>query len=594
MSSLAKKINEKKRATLADSENMVVEAYAGTGKTFTQIVGIAWAFGQPVWDLIQRGIAERINEKAGCQKVDPATFVVTPSDEQKVVWDEFAKYQGLVRSITYCAFNKSIVNEFSSEWGWMVDLLQKECEVSLQFSTINGLGHRVCLSAFGKLKPTDKNTFELIGKVLGVDPWDYRKKSPQVVSAVEQLVRLCKQNMTGWTDGSGFVKEDVDDDELDKLCSFYDVELNGTRTTVFDLVRNCLELSLIPVGEMAWDDQNWLPVVNGLPVPKSDMILIDEGQDLNRAKQEFCIRMARGPVFLVGDRFQAIYGFAGADTESIPRMIEMLGARVTRLTETRRCSKAVVLEAQKYVPAFRAHQDNPEGIVRTMAANSDKWLDDAQDGDMVLCRVNAPIVSYALRMIMMGRKAVIRGRNFGQQLIKFIEKLKATDVTDLVAKVNQWSDLEREREMRKKYCSEARLISINDKVACVTAFCDGAEDLKKVLERVNEVFAGKMCPKCKGKYNEETERCYNKSCKIETDSSTGWKVGVKLVIPEGVMFSSIHKAKGLESNRVFFLRTKEAPCPHPMAKTDWQREQENHLCYVAITRAITELVFVTS
>jgi superfamily I DNA/RNA helicase len=59
------------------------------------------------------------------------------------------------------------------------------------------------------------------------------------------------------------------------------------------------------------------------------------------------------------------------------------------------------------------------------------------------------------------------------------------------------------------------------------------------------------------------------------------------------MLSSIHKAKGLEARRVFFIRTEKAPCPHPMAKTAWAREQEQNLCYVAITRAIEELVYVS-
>jgi superfamily I DNA/RNA helicase len=38
---------------------------------------------------------------------------------------------------------------------------------------------------------------------------------------------------------------------------------------------------------------------------------------------------------------------------------------------------------------------------------------------------------------------------------------------------------------------------------------------------------------------------------------------------------------------------KEAPMPHPLGKSPWEREQEYNLLYVAITRAIEELVFVT-
>ena len=58
-----------------------------------------------------------------------------------------------------------------------------------------------------------------------------------------------------------------------------------------------------------------------------------------------------------------------------------------------------------------------------------------------------------------------------------------------------------------------------------------------------------------------------------------------------VMLSTIHKAKGLEADRVLIL------CPHKLPLTwknqlDWQLEQELNLKYVALTRAKKELVFV--
>jgi superfamily I DNA/RNA helicase len=55
----------------------------------------------------------------------------------------------------------------------------------------------------------------------------------------------------------------------------------------------------------------------------------------------------------------------------------------------------------------------------------------------------------------------------------------------------------------------------------------------------------------------------------------------------------VYGAKGLEASRVFFLRPKEAPCPHPLSKTPQAMEQEMNLCYVATTRAINELIHVS-
>jgi len=91
--------------------------------------------------------------------------------------------------------------------------------------------------------------------------------------------------------------------------------------------------------------------------------------------------------------------------------------------------------------------------------------------------------------------------------------------------------------------------------SCLQAFCERAITAADVVAAIERIF---------------------------TDDKNG----------KGIMLSSIHKAKGLEARRVFVIRTKDAPMPHPMAKTEWARKQEYNLLYVAITRAIEELIWV--
>lgn len=50
-----------------------------------------------------------------------------------------------------------------------------------------------------------------------------------------------------------------------------------------------------------------------------------------------------------------------------------------------------------------------------------------------------------------------------------------------------------------------------------------------------------------------------------------------------VVLATIHKSKGLEADRVFWLGRNE--CPAKWARQDWQKQQEINLCYVAATRA---------
>lgn len=56
------------------------------------------------------------------------------------------------------------------------------------------------------------------------------------------------------------------------------------------------------------------------------------------------------------------------------------------------------------------------------------------------------------------------------------------------------------------------------------------------------------------------------------------------------VLATIHKAKGLEADRVYWLNSSK--CPAAWARQPWQQEQERNLCYVAVTRAKSELVLI--
>ena len=60
-----------------------------------------------------------------------------------------------------------------------------------------------------------------------------------------------------------------------------------------------------------------------------------------------------------------------------------------------------------------------------------------------------------------------------------------------------------------------------------------------------------------------------------------------------IKLSTIHRAKGLEENRVFIIDYDKLPMGRPQQK-DWEKEQEINLKYVAITRAKEALFLVDS
>jgi superfamily I DNA/RNA helicase len=60
---------------------------------------------------------------------------------------------------------------------------------------------------------------------------------------------------------------------------------------------------------------------------------------------------------------------------------------------------------------------------------------------------------------------------------------------------------------------------------------------------------------------------------------------------DGTIFSSVHKAKGLEADTVYIIRPDQLPLIRKDQK-DWELDQEMNLKYVALTRSKNKLVFV--
>ena len=506
-----------------DSPHVECPAFAGTGKTTTVI--------------------------EGCKEAKGVRSGLTPSDEQRAVWTALAT--GKHDSIRISSFASKITDELK---GRVEACGLHRCGVEAR--GIHSLGLQAATQRFGRLSANDAKwvvvdiACGMIGK-----PMKEMRGTPDldVVWAVDKLVSLCKQTLVEPTA-----------ENLDHLTSRYDVDLDlKTKSRVYGMVPAVLEACKIPQGgRIAFDDMIWLPLVHDLPISKVDLQIVDESQDLNRMQQELIYRAGHRICF-VGDKRQAIYGFAGADSESMDNMRQHLassrrGVVTIPLTVTRRCGKAIVQEAQQYVPTYRAHESNCVGLVDRAGyeeGKTDQYRRMTGDGDMVLCRVNAPLVSQCFRFIKEGRKANILGRKVGEGLVALVEKSKKQSTLDLIAWLGDWLAKEQANENAKKYPSEGRLDNLQDRYDCLVAFTEGLSEVSAVVRKINSVFTD------------------NKDAK-------------------GVNLSSIHKAKGLEARRVFILQPKGVG-PRMDKMQEWELEQEDNLRYVAITRAIEELRYVS-
>jgi len=245
----------------------------------------------------------------------------------------------------------------------------------------------------------------------------------------------------------------------------------------------------------------------------------------------------------------AIYAFAGADSESVQNIIESFAATLLPLSICYRCPRAVIREAQKIVPDIEAADGAEEGIVR--AVDGDEFDGSAQDGDWVLCRTTAPLVSNALKFLREGRKATVHGRDIGANLTKLAERIAHLHPSEsFTSSVAAWDAVEQERLTKRRANAQA-VANHEDRVATLVTLSTGGDTLDSFKAAVKSLFSDDV---------------------------------------KGVTFATIHRSKGLEVDRVFILRPDLLP--HPAAEQEWQIVQESNLRYVAITRAKRELVYV--
>ena len=383
---------------------------------------------------------------------------------------------------------------------------------------------------------------------------DAASRNPQYTEfegAVLSLVSYAKQAAVGVTSAIN------DNSVWIKLIEHFDVETAENDNIVIALSKKLLQKSIeADTKVIDFDDMIYAPLIHKVRCYEHDWVLIDEAQDTNAARRALALMMLKrgGRLVAVGDRHQAIYGFTGADADALDLIGNAVNAKQMPLTVTYRCPKAVVTYAQQYVNHIQAHESAADGVVRNLL-DTEKLVDVAKPGDAILCRFNAPIITTAYSFIAAGVPAKVEGREIGAGLKSLARRWKIKSYTALLDNLDKY----REREVAKFRAKEqeSRAAGVEDKVEC----------LKVIVARVM-----KIDPK---PFNAVDRVC------TEIDTIFGDNVG-----NECVLLSTIHKSKGREWKKVFWLQTG----PSKWARKDWELQQETNLCYVATTRAIEELV----
>lgn len=301
-----------------------------------------------------------------------------------------------------------------------------------------------------------------------------------------------------------------------------------------------------------FDDMIYLPLFYKCSFPKYDVVFVDEAQDVSETNRIMLKSLIKpgGRLIAVGDPHQAIYGFRGADADSMSKIQSEFSCKELPLSVSYRCSKAVVEDARKNVSHILPSDTASEGSVSRL---SEYQNSDFNKSDAIVCRNIAPLVKMAFSLISNGVPANVLGRDIAVGLVSMIKNLgKFSDYASFEEKLNNWKD----KSIAKLKDKEDAIAAVNDKAECLRIFADNCDILntKNLIANVEKFFG------------DTTKNC--------------------------ITLCTVHKSKGLEWDRVFILD--EDRFFPKWAKLAWMKKQENNLVYVAKTRAKKDLVYIAS
>lgn len=417
------------------------------------------------------------------------------------------------------AFNTKIAKE-----------LKEKAPAHVPCMTLHGIGLKYIAKAFPGIVVNEDKVSSILEKMFAK-----HKENFQLIPKLSYTISLAKGHLSST---AAEIDNLIDDFEI-----FFEEDLMS-REDFINHVLFVLNFCKKDTNQIDLDDMIWFPNVIDISLPAYDRIFVDEAQDLNTAQRKFVLKMLKsknnsGRCFVFGDRFQALYSWRGADSQSMQNFQNELNAKVLPLSITYRCPNLVVQQAKKLVPEFEASPTAKDGI---FAWNTqDQMLKNAPLGSFIISRTRAPLIRIVLSFIKRNIPANIQGRNIADGLLAIIKKSKSKKIDKFLTYLDKWEKSETKRLLDKNKSPDV----IKDKAECLRTLSEDCTTTAEVINKINQLFTNK------------------------TSNSI-------------INCGTTHGMKGLESNVVYVL-----------INTYNESSQEEKNCkYVAITRSKSELYYV--
>lgn len=438
--------------------------------------------------------------------------------------------------------------------------------------TLHSVGFSILQKEIGRFQRKDKivnSKYRRIAEELGLIPQKTKdltfkgklteNKAITRVDHFTTLINLVRLTLS-----------DMSTKSIRNICQHHN--LDGISN--FVKVKNAIVKILTKGEEEAIDhridftDMIWLPVHWELNkkdwFPTYDWVLTDECQDLNAAQLELSLMLAndKGRLLYCGDPKQAIFGFSGADNRSYQKIVERTQAKELPLSICYRCPKSHIELVNDIYPdiPIEPKEDAIAGILENIE-QSDLWdekhLAHLVVGDMVLSRKTAPLVSLCIRLIAQGIAAKVKGKDIGKQI-----KLELKEIADIEGYKYEFFN------QFVKYYRDFKFTTYEG--------LDNEEQLKinldDKLDAISTIYS-----------SQPNATCIEDLCKYIDNLFSDEDSPITL--------STCHRAKGLEGDRIFIIKPKDMPMIWDR-QLKWQKEQEDNLLYVALTRSKSALYIV--
>ncbi|NEP40340.1 MAG: ATP-dependent helicase [Okeania sp. SIO2H7] len=292
---------------------------------------------------------------------------------------------------------------------------------------------------------------------------------------------------------------------------------------------------------------------------KLKFIGVDESQDMNLL-QIAVLKILHNPqtnfFCFVGDRWQAIYGFRGSESDCMDIVQREFKCDRFYLPLNFRCGKKHLALVRQIFPHIKIEprSDAPEGVIRYIKESELSGLlmsEREKIPTFGIARKNASLINMAIQLALRGIPVKFKEGLVSKKIYNFVRQA--------VSCSGQLYQSEKFPQVLKHY-AEAKIARLPQNNRLIVEW--EIRDLEKC--------------------------CLLLFYQYQIRSLSHWNQVLEMIFEKKeaqIEFHTIHSGKGGEGERVLFVYPDETPLSYP-GQTSEERQQEQNAIYIALTRCL--------